>query len=81
MYGISHLSTRGLSEPESPLVLERVLDVEVVLVVKNSDGLVVLDVGRIFLAGGVDGDGGEVDLLVHHGSFRCGSGHCVGYFS
>jgi hypothetical protein len=74
------LSARGLGEPKSPLVLERVLDVEVVLVVENSDGLVVLDVGRLFLASGVDGDGGEVDLLIHLGGFCCGGSHRVWCF-
>jgi hypothetical protein len=58
-----------------------VLDVKVVLVVENSDGLVILHVGRIFLASGVDGDGGEVDLLVHLGGFCYGGSHRVGCFS
>lgn len=73
-----YLAARGLGEPKSPLVLERVLDVEVVLVVEDGDGIVAtLAVGNILLAVGVDGDGRQVDLLVHLGGFGCGSGHCA----
>lgn len=58
------------------------LHVEVVLVVENGDRLVVvLDIGRILLASGVDGDGGEVDLLVHLGGVSYSGGHFVGFLS
>lgn len=56
------------------------LHVEVVLVVENGDGLVVvLDIGRILLASRVDRDGGEVDLLVHLGGVSYSGGHFVGF--
>ena len=60
------LATGGLGEPQSPFVLERVLDIKVVLVVEDGDKLVV-GVGGIEagLALGGDGDGGEVNLFRH----------------
>lgn len=73
--GRSYLATWGLGEPESPLVLERVLDIEVVFVMEHSDVLVVLGIGS-GLALGIDGDGGEIDLLVLLGCLDSSGGHC-----
>jgi hypothetical protein len=58
------------------------LHVEVVLVVENGDGLVVvLDIGRILLASRVDGNSSEVDLLVHLGGVSYSGGHFIGFLS
>lgn len=60
------LSTWWLGEPECPLVHERVLDVEVVLIVEDGD-LLILSTGRgllVLVAVGAfwrNGDGGQVD--------------------
>ena len=63
----TYLAARRLGEPQSPLVLERVLDVEVILVVEDGDVLAVIldvvDIGLAALWG--DGDRGQIDLLVH----------------
>jgi hypothetical protein len=72
----AYLGTRRLGEPQSPLVLKGVLDVEVVLVVEDSDGLgAILDVVGVLLAIGGDGNGGQVDLLVHVLGVGRGSSH------
>lgn len=71
-----YLSARGLGEPESPLALEGVLDIEVIFVVEHSHRLAaVLDLARILDAVGRDGDGRKIDLLVHVWRFRHSS-HC-----
>lgn len=73
----AYLSARGLGEPESPLVLEGVLDIEVIFVVEDRHGLaVVLGLAGVLSALGGDGDGGEIDLLVHVGCLRRSSSHC-----
>lgn len=73
----AYLSARGLGEPESPLVLEGVLDIEVIFVVEDRHGLaVVLGLAAVLSALGGDGDGGEIDLLVHVGCLRRSSSHC-----
>lgn len=63
-----YLSSGGLGEPQSPLVHQRVLDVEVVFVMEDCD-LVALSLVAAWLlvlvggaATGGDGDGREVDL-------------------
>ena len=72
--GLLHIRSRGtdlaaggLGEPQGPLVLKRVLDIEVILIVKDGNVLAVIGVGGIKaglpLSG--DGDGGKVDLLRH----------------
>lgn len=71
----TYLATGRLGEPQRPLVLERVLDVEVVLVVEDRDGraITVLGVCAILLASRRDGDSREIDLLVE--AFCRGGGH------
>ena len=71
------LAAGGLGEPQGPLVLKRVLDIEVILVVKDSDILVV-GVGGIKagLTLWGDGDSGKVDLLRHG---ECGAGEVGGW--
>lgn len=67
------LAGRGLGEPEGPVVCQRMLDVEVILVVEDSDGLAggrgggVSGGGGVVAALGRDGDGGQIDLLGHLG--------------
>lgn len=73
--GRSYLSAWGLGEPESPLVLKRVLDIEVIFVMEHSDVLVVLGIGS-GLALGIDGDSGKIDLLVLLGCLDSSGGHC-----
>lgn len=75
-----YLATWRLREPKSPLVLQGVLDVEVVLVVEDGDGLAIIGLGvtALFLAVGGDGDCRQVDLLVHVGRFGRRSSHTVG---
>jgi len=72
-------SARGLCEPERPLVLERVLDVEIVLVVEDGDELavVVFCLGAILVTIWGDGYGGEIDLLVHLWHFRFTGSHYI----
>lgn len=77
MHWRPYFSTRGFGKPQGPLILKRVLNIEVILIVENSHRLVtVLGLGALTLAIGRDGDCGKVNLLVHIGSFG-GSGHCV----
>lgn len=72
----NYLATGRLGEPESPLVLERMLHIKVVLVVENGHGLaVVLGFASVLLAVRRDGNGGQVDLLVHIGGFGRGRSH------
>lgn len=64
------LAAGGLGEPQRPLVLEGVLDVEVVLVMEDGDGLAAVGGGSgsgVLLSVGGDGDGREIDLLIHVG--------------
>ena len=52
------------------------LDVEVVLVVEDGDGLaVVFGVGAAVIAVGGDGDGRKIDLLVQVGRFSRNGSH------
>ena len=69
VYDGANLASGRLSEPESPSVLQRVLDIEVVLVVEDGDHPIV-HAGRgghiaRLVPIGRNGDGGEVDLLRH----------------
>lgn len=64
----TNLSAGRLGEPECPPVGKGMLDIEVVLVVENGDGLVVVlgggALGLVTSIGG-DGDGGKIDLVGH----------------
>lgn len=74
----TNLATRGLGEPERPLVLKRVLDIEVLLVVEDGDILAfggVLLVLTLLATLGGNGNGREVDLLVGVCGCLHGSGH------
>lgn len=54
------------------------LDIEVVLVVEDRHRLAVVHgLASVLSALGRDGDGGEIDLLVHVGCLRRSSSHCV----
>jgi hypothetical protein len=68
---VTYLAARGLGEPQRPLVLKRVLDIEVVLVVEDGDELLVHVGGGnlVVVTIGRDGDRLEVDLVRH---FVCG---------
>lgn len=72
----TNLATRWLSEPQCPLVLKRMLDIEVVLVMEDSnEPLVGFGSGieaSLTLRG--DRDGCEVYLLRHGGD----GGGCTG---
>lgn len=54
---IIYLSTWGLCEPQRPLVLKGVLNVEVILVVEDGDGLASVGLANLLLSVGVDRDG------------------------
>lgn len=76
---VSYLAARRLGEPESPLVLKRVLDIEVGLVVEDGDGLAVrAGLTTLLVAGGRDGDRGQVNLLVHAVALCGGGSHLDG---
>lgn len=65
-FAMLYLAAGRLSEPESPLVLKRVLHVEVILVVEDRDRLAIgLGLAILLLAVGGHRDRGQVDLLVH----------------
>lgn len=74
---MTNLARRGLGEPEGPVVCQRVLDIEVILVVEDGDGLAGggrggIGGGRgVVAALGRDGDGGQIDLLSHLGLMSC----------
>lgn len=54
------------------------LDVEVILVVEDRHRLAVVHgLASVLSALGGDGNGGEIDLLVHVGCLRRSSSHCV----
>lgn len=57
----THLSAGGLGEPQSPLVHERVLHIEVLGVVEDGDSLV---------------GGGRGVLISHRVTILCHSRHC-----
>lgn len=77
--GALYLAAWGLGEPQSPLVLKRMLHVEVILVVKDSDRcIVILGLASLLLPSGVDGDRRQVDLLVHVGRLNSCVRHRVG---
>ena len=60
------LAAGRLGEPEGPVVHQRVLDIEVILVMENCDSIFPLDSGGWdVIALGRDGDCGEVDLCRH----------------
>lgn len=64
----TNLSAGRLGEPECPPVGKGMLDIKVVLVVENGDGLVVVLGGgalRLVTSIGGDGDGGKIDLVGH----------------
>jgi len=66
----AYLAARWFCEPESPSVLQRMFDIEVVLVVENCNDLVIQVGGRgdiVLVAVGRDGDGGEINLFRHVG--------------
>jgi hypothetical protein len=77
----TYLSTRRLSKPERPPAGKGVFDVEILLVVENSDrlrnflGLRPVGIVLVLSVWG-DGDGAEVDLFRHDGLRlrRVGSG-------
>lgn len=52
-----YLAARRLCEPQSPLVLKGVLDVEVVLVVEDGDGLASVGLTSLLLSVRIDGNG------------------------
>lgn len=63
---LTNLAAWWLGEPQSPLVLQRMLHVEVVLVVEHGNrSAAVLCVGIV--ATRRNGDGGKIHLLVHVG--------------
>lgn len=68
----THLATRWLGEPQGPLVRQRVLDIEVILVVEDCDRPTGVERGRrgraIAVLGWRDRDCGEIDLLRHRES-------------
>lgn len=70
----TNLATGGLGIPQGPLILERMFDVEIILVMENG-----LDVAVRIRFGGIavgrDRDRGKIDLLIHLGAVNCGS-HC-----
>lgn len=76
----AYLAAGRLGEPQGPVVLERVLDVEVIFVIKDSHQAVVRIVcGNAILALvalGRDGDRLQVDLL-RHGDGGVGWRSCV----
>ena len=61
----THPAAGGLGEPEGPMVHQRMLDIEVVLVVEDGDLITLLSGFRGLLSLWRDGDGGEIDLLRH----------------
>lgn len=73
-----HLSRRWLGEPQSPLVHEGMLDIEVILVMEDRN-LLLSTIGVLVLVLAIgacwrDGDCGEIDLSV----CSCGGGHDYG---
>jgi hypothetical protein len=75
-----HLSTRWLGEPQSPLVHQRVFDVEVVFIVENSDLLISAWACLLALVFAIcafwrNGDCGQIDLIVSVD--RCLGWRCV----
>lgn len=66
----ANLAARGLGEPQGPLVLELMLHVEVLLVMEDRNYLPLRVLRAIAgaLARWRDGDGRQVNLLVHVGS-------------
>lgn len=72
---MTYLAARGLGEPQRPLVLKRVLDIEVVLVVEDGDELLVHVGGGNLVVVTIrrDGDRLEIDLVRH---FVCGRRVC-----
>lgn len=69
----TNLAGGGLGEPQSPVVRERVLNVEVIFIIEHSDGLGVGGGGaitrgrRVVSALRGDGNRGQIDLLGHFG--------------
>lgn len=61
----TNLSTGWLGEPQSPFVHQRMLDIEIILVMKDSDLLIgSITIGLLVLVGGAvggDRNSGEVD--------------------
>ena len=72
-----YLATGRLGKPKSPLVHQRVLDVEVLRVVEHSDGVSVrLRLLGDFLLFGGHGAGGGVLVVHRRGAVFCNGGHC-----
>lgn len=74
-FGRTNLSGRGLGKPKRPSIGEWVLDIEIVLIVEDGDGLARIlrgfcwsNIGTsVVPAIGRNGDGCEIDLLRHCG--------------